>query len=76
MPGENNRFMLALICRKCYLEKFTTEKISYLGGMTFKHKTPLLKSNNSPKNKFYRKRYAGTFMLVFTENPIQFQIRG
>ena len=44
--------------------------------MTFKHKTHLLKSNYSTKNKYYRKRYAGTFMLDFTENPIQFQIQG
>ena len=46
-----------------------------LGGMTFKHKTPLLKSNYSTENTFYRKRYAGTFILVFTEYPILFQIR-
>ena len=75
MPGQNSRFMLALICSKCYLKKIYYRTNFLLGEVTFKHKTPLLKSNYSPKNEFYRKRYAGTFMLAFTENPIQFQIR-
>ena len=65
MPGQNSRFMLALICSKCYLKKNYYGTNFLLGGVTFKHKTPLLKSNYSTKNEFYRKRYAGTFMLFF-----------
>ena len=43
-----------------------------LGGMTFKHETPPLISNYATENKYYRKHYAGTLMLFFTENHFQF----
>ena len=61
MPGQNDRFMLGPIWQNW--QNFL------LGGMAFSEIKLFF------KNQFYRKFYVGTFMLVFTENHIQFRIR-